>query len=233
MSPRLSPYPPLRLELDLDDLTSGMRPAPAAEPSQAPSDERSTLAPKFDIEAFAREVMADVPASNDPTDDFDAPDPPPSNVRPVSDLTKTVPPPIGIGALYPTEDDTSTTLKPLLEEMKRFLSVDDFRSALVVAEQILADDPSNLDAREGALRCHTVLEQLYIARLGPLSQVPSVAVSQRDIPSLALDHRSGFVLALIDGVSTLDMVLDMCSMPRLDGLRELNELVSQGIIELT
>ena len=108
----------------------------------------------------------------------------------------------------------------------------DYRAALVVADQILADDPDNKPAKAGRKTCHDELEKLYIARIGSLEQVPTVAVSPQEIPNLALDHRSGFILALVDGVSTLDMILDMASMPRLDALRVLLELVQHGTLTL-
>ena len=41
---------------------------------------------------------------------------------------------------------------------------------------------------------------------------------------------SGFILSLIDGSSSLEMVLDVCGMPKLDALRILQELVHQKIV---
>jgi hypothetical protein len=39
-------------------------------------------------------------------------------------------------------------------------------------------------------------------------------------------------LSLVDGVSTVEMILDVSGMPRLDALRILNELVQQRIVAL-
>src|SRR5262249_41275404 len=123
-------------------------------------------------------------------------------------------------------------IAPRAKELAELVLARDYKAALVVAEEILADDPSNLDAREAMLRCQSEMEDLYVKRLGALSQVPAVAVAPAEIPSLALNHRSGFILALVDGVSTLEMILDVCGMSRLEALRVLLELVQSGILTL-
>jgi hypothetical protein len=226
--PRPSPYPPL--ELDLDDISpSGLRPAPTMgpAPTQAPSDKRNTAPPAFDLEEFAKEIMADgLPAPVPP-------DPPDSEVRAVSHTTKTGPPPAM--SPYPERSAIHRSSSPsgaLHQELDELLASRDHRAALVVAEQILADDPDDIRAKAGVVRCHGALEEMYAARLGSLERVPRVAVPREEIPTLALDHISGFVLALIDGHCTLDMILDMASMPRLDALRVLHELVQHGTVTL-
>ena len=210
--PRPSPYPPL--ELDFDDLSpSGLRPAPlpalglGPDAQSAPSDKRNTAPPEFDLEEFAKEVMgaADV-------DEPDLPEPPASDVRAVTDTARTCPPPAGIDSLYPEASDVRGTLNPILAELEQKLGAGDFRGALVVAEQLLGDDPANEQAKAAVARCHEAIEKLYVERLGSLERVPHVAVRRDEIPNLALDHRSGFILALVDGISTLDMILDMASM---------------------
>jgi hypothetical protein len=49
---------------------------------------------------------------------------------------------------------------------------------------------------------------------------------------LSIDHKAGFVLSLVDGVSSLEMIIDVSGMPELDTLRILSELAQQRIISL-
>jgi hypothetical protein len=49
-----------------------------------------------------------------------------------------------------------------------------------------------------------------------------------DNPSV--DHRTGFLISLIDGSATLEAIVDRCGMPKSDALRILYELVKRGII---
>jgi hypothetical protein len=230
--PRPSPYPPL--ELDLDDISpSGLRPAqepvrPEPEAADASSDKRNTVPPAFDLEEFAKEVMADGPEGG-PIPGL--PDPPDSEVRAVSHTSKTGPPPPQ--SLYPEKSAIKkSSASSLHQELDELLACRDHRAALVVAEQILADEPDDIRAKAGVLRCHGALEEMYASRLGSLERIPRVVIPREEIPTLALDHISGFILALIDGTCTLDTILDMASMPRLDALRVLHELVQHGTVTL-
>ena len=55
-------------------------------------------------------------------------------------------------------------------------------------------------------------------------------VPRHQLRWLSIDHRAGFVLSLVDGVSSLEMILDVSGMPTLDALRILYELMQQRII---
>lgn len=75
------------------------------------------------------------------------------------------------------------------------------------------------------------VEQLR-ALLGPLDRVPVVLVAREQLRWLAIDHRAGFVLSLVDGVSTASTILDVSGMPEAEALRILAELVQQDIVGL-
>ena len=115
-------------------------------------------------------------------------------------------------------------------EMRDRFSLGDYSGALIVAEAILESDAKHAEARQVVQHCRRVLEQMYIARIGPLTRVPSVAVPRDQLRWLSIDHRGGFLLSLIDGVSTLEMILDVSGMPPLDALRILYELAQQRVI---
>ena len=105
--------------------------------------------------------------------------------------------------------------------------------ALFVAEGILANDPENSQARRYADNCRQVLEQMYCAKLGPLTQRPEVAVSGDQMRWLSLDHRAGFLLSLVDGSSSVEELLDISGMPRFEALRTLCDLLEQNVIALS
>jgi hypothetical protein len=63
-----------------------------------------------------------------------------------------------------------------------------------------------------------------------LASVPRLAVTQRQLMAMPLDHRAGFVVSFIDGTYTVEMILDVCPMPRERALAILGELAAQGII---
>ncbi|HEX2872442.1 MAG TPA: hypothetical protein VHP33_14335 [Polyangiaceae bacterium] len=137
------------------------------------------------------------------------------------------PPPVLMPSAPASPRDTEIT------EMKDRYAMGDFTGALVVAEGLLEVNPDDLDAQRYAQSCRDVLTQMYTARLGALTQRVRVAVPGDQIRWLSLDHRAGFVLSLIDGSSTVEELLDISGMNRLDALRILYTLFDQRVIALS
>jgi hypothetical protein len=123
-------------------------------------------------------------------------------------------------------------IKPREREMTDRVSLGDYSGALEIAEKILADNPEDPTAKACAENCRTVLRQMYAARIGPLDRVPVVMVARDQLRWLSIDHKAGFVLSLVDGVSSLEMIIDVSGMPELETLRILSELAQQRIISL-
>lgn len=119
---------------------------------------------------------------------------------------------------------------PSHREMNDRVALGDYTGALEMAERLLAVDPDDALATACAESSKSVLRKMYSARLGPLDRVPTVMVARDQLRWLSIDHRAGFVLSLIDGVSSLEMILDVTGMPELDALRILSELAQQRII---
>jgi len=121
---------------------------------------------------------------------------------------------------------------PAITEMKDRYAMGDFTGALVIAEGILEANPDDLETARYAQSCRDVLTQMYSARLGSLDQCVRMAVRNDQIRWLTLDHRAGFLLSLVDGGSTVDQILDMSGMPRLDALRIMYQLLDERVIAL-
>lgn len=118
------------------------------------------------------------------------------------------------------------------QEMHERFDLGDFAGALNTAETILEVDPDDRDATHVAEVCRAKLRAIYVGRLGSLDQVPVLAVSPSEFRWLNLDHRAGFLLSLVDGVSTLEDIVDVSAMPQLEALRTLCHLSTQQIITL-
>jgi hypothetical protein len=117
-------------------------------------------------------------------------------------------------------------------DMQDRYAVGDFTGALVIAESLLEQNPENEDAKRYAQSCREVLTQMYAARIGPMEQLATVAVPPEQITWLSLDHRAGFLLSLIDGTLSIEEILDVSGMSRLDALRIMYTLVQQNVITL-
>lgn len=119
-----------------------------------------------------------------------------------------------------------------VQDMKERYAMGDFSGALEVAEKILATDPDQEDAYRCAQNCRDVLTDMYASRIGGTHQRAVVTMTPDQIRWLSLDHRAGFLLSMIDGVSTIDELLDICGMPRLEALRILCILLDQHAVVL-
>jgi len=139
----------------------------------------------------------------------------------------------------PTPLETAPTTPPLHDptgdrsvRMHDCYATGDFSGALLLAEEILALDPNDPQAAHTAERSSEVLTQMYTARLGSLDAVPYVAVAPDRLHWLSLDHRSGFLLSLVDGSARIEDILDMSGMRKLDCLRLLVALLEQKVISV-
>jgi hypothetical protein len=121
---------------------------------------------------------------------------------------------------------------PALQDMKDRYAMGDFSGALIMAEGILESNPHDEEAGRYAHSCRDVLTQMYSARLGALSQIVRVAIPQDQIRWLSLDHRAGFLLSLVDGNLSIEEILDVSGMSRLDALRIMYTLFDQRVIAL-
>ncbi len=120
-------------------------------------------------------------------------------------------------------------LHPSLSDL---YALDDFSGALEVAERRLAEDPNDAYAQRIASDCRQVLAQMYLTRIGRWNQRPRVVVDDEQLRWLSLDHHSGFLLSLIDGQFTLEELLDICGMSRVEALKLLAELTEKGVVAI-
>jgi len=144
-------------------------------------------------------------------------------------------PPTGVarGGALDLVDRSRPLLPPdLVSEMEELYALDDLTGALRHAELILGSTPDNEQAQRCAQNCRNRLIQLYSGKIGRLDRVVLLALGDSQLRWLGLDHRSGFLLSRVDGLSTVEELLDVCGMPRLEALKTLSDLLERGAIRL-
>ncbi len=120
----------------------------------------------------------------------------------------------------------------LRHQMKDRYATGDFSGALQLAEALLEADDGDLEAQRFATSCRDILTQMLASRVGSFEQVVEVALTPEELRWLTLDHRAGFFLSLVDSSSTIDELLDISGMPRLESLRILSTLIEQRVLRL-
>lgn len=71
-----------------------------------------------------------------------------------------------------------------------------------------------------------------LASLTERQGVPRVLLGPAEISKLPIDHRAGFLLGFIDGMQTMEEILDVCAMPPTEALELIRSLVGMGVIEI-
>jgi len=74
-------------------------------------------------------------------------------------------------------------------------------------------------------------EDTILAALGGAAAVPRMVLSTADLKALPLGSDAAFVLSQIDGMSSVDDIIDISGFPRADTLRILHDLVQAGVIK--
>jgi hypothetical protein len=191
--------------------------------------ESPTVPPPFDLESFAREHSGGDMARQVPSDRPTEPapeDPSESNTR-LRKHRPASPPSAGGGAdVHPSD---TQELRARLAD--RFFE-GEYEQALALAEQLVTLRPDDVSAKDFADECRRMLEKEQGKLIGSLDRVPKLAMSMHQVQSLALDHRAGFLLSRVDGDSSLDALLDVVGMPRVEALRIVAELVDAGVLRL-
>jgi hypothetical protein len=132
----------------------------------------------------------------------------------------------------PAPSQRALTPPSTRREMIDRYELGDFTGALSLAETLLEIDRTDAEARRIADTSRTKLRAIYVGRLGALDQVPVMMIPHAELRWLALDHRAGFVLSLVDGTSSIEEIIDVSTMPQLEVLRTLYNLLSQNVISL-
>jgi len=138
------------------------------------------------------------------------------------------------GPQAPSEPPPAAPAPPAPDDRRRQMlqryEAGDYGGALVLAEAVLDEIPDDAVARRYAESCNEMLRQMYKARIGDGSQVLRIVMPSDELRSLNLDHRAGFLLSCIDGMSSIDDILDVSGMRELEALRILFELVQEHVI---
>ena len=67
-------------------------------------------------------------------------------------------------------------------------------------------------------------------RSGMLQRTPQLARPLHELASAPISPRAAFLLSRIDGLLSIDEILDVCGMPRLEAYRYLCQLFLRGIL---
>jgi hypothetical protein len=119
-----------------------------------------------------------------------------------------------------------------MDDIEARLALDDLSGALELGRARLAAMPNDRRAASTVRRCEETLTEMFTSRIGDLRQRVHIKMSGRELQWLSIDHRAGFLVSRVDGPITVEELLEICGMSRLDALRILHDLLQQKVIRL-
>jgi hypothetical protein len=128
-------------------------------------------------------------------------------------------------------EDHATEMRVLASELvdhcRSMLDQNKVEAAVTAAESALregerAPPPGIAEVIEPA---RPLFVRAFESYVGSMDQVPILAISEVALASQGLDHRAGFLLSRIDGLMTIEHLLDIAGMSRFEALRILSSLL--------
>jgi hypothetical protein len=94
----------------------------------------------------------------------------------------------------------------------------------------LSEDPNSALSQKLIHRNRDAIMNAFQAFLGDLQRTPALARPLHELGAAPISPRAAFLLSRIDGTLSLDEILDVSGMPRLEAYRYLCQLLLRGIL---
>ncbi|MCG8421997.1 MAG: hypothetical protein MJE77_29090 [Proteobacteria bacterium] len=106
------------------------------------------------------------------------------------------------------------------------------RVAVLALNLAMADDPDSAITQKLMQLHRDAMYDIFQSYLGDAGAVPTMAMDLNQLGGENIDNRAAFLMSRVDGMLTVDELLDVSGMPRLEAYRHLSMLVIKGILKL-
>ncbi|HEX7840708.1 MAG TPA: hypothetical protein VF469_24695, partial [Kofleriaceae bacterium] len=133
-------------------------------------------------------------------------------------------------AIETREERTRRRITALLDRAAGWNRDGDLDRAVTAVDLALSEDPNSALAQKLIHRNRETIMNAFQAFLGDLQRTPSLARPLHELASAPISPRAAFLLSRVDGTLSLDEILDVSGMPRLEAYRYLCQLFLRGIL---
>jgi hypothetical protein len=130
----------------------------------------------------------------------------------------------------PADDRSRRRISALIERALAWSSAGELDKAVAAADLALAEDPSTALAQKLIHRNRDAIQNVFQSFLGDLERQPQLARPLHELASAPISPRAAFLLSRIDGMLSVDEILDVSGMPRMEAYRHLCQLFLRGIL---
>jgi len=136
----------------------------------------------------------------------------------------------GAPAIETREERTRRRISALLDRAVVWGRDAEVDRAVTAVDLALSEDPNSALAQKLIHRNRETIMSAFQAYLGDLSRTPVLARPLHELGSAPISPRAAFLLSRVDGTLSLDEILDVSGMPRLEAYRYLCQLFLRGIL---
>jgi hypothetical protein len=130
----------------------------------------------------------------------------------------------------PKEDRTRRRITALIDAAMAWNERGEFDKAVAAVDLALGEDPNSALAQKLIHRNRDQIMAVFSAFLGDLQRTPVLARPLHELGAAPISPRAAFLLSRIDGTLSLDEILDVSGMPRVEAYRYLCQLFLRGIL---
>jgi hypothetical protein len=128
------------------------------------------------------------------------------------------------------EDRTRRRITALLDRATEWGQASDLERSVAAVDLALSEDPNSALAQKLIHRNRDTIMNAFQGFLGDLQRTPALARPLHELGSAPISPRAAFLLSRVDGTLSLDEILDVSGMPRLEAYRYLCQLFLRGIL---
>jgi hypothetical protein len=128
------------------------------------------------------------------------------------------------------EDQTRRRITALLQKAVAFSESQDTAKAVAAVDLALSEDPNSALGQKLIARNKDTIMQVFQTFIGDLERMPQLAKPLQELHNAPINPRAAFLLSRIDGSLTIDELLDVSGMPRLEAYRHICQLFLRGIL---
>jgi hypothetical protein len=129
------------------------------------------------------------------------------------------------------EDRTRRRITTLFERAVEWNGIDDTEKAVIAVDLALSEDPDSALAQKLIHRNREAILGVFQSFLGDLERQPLMTRPLHELAGTAINPRAAFLLSRIDGTLTIDEILDVSGMPRMEAYRHLCQLFLRGVLK--
>lgn len=128
---------------------------------------------------------------------------------------------------------TRRRVKGYIERAQRAHSRGDTACAIIALELAFAEDPDSAVAHKLLNLHREAIAAILELHIGDFAAAPRLGVTMDELVSAHIDARTAFLLSRVDGVMSVEELLDVAGMPRIEALRHVSSMILRGILILT